>query len=256
MTTRDNNAVTTQSLQMIRGNIDLRSFQSWAGSRQLISRQAFDAGYAMHCFLAGVFGELAPQPFRLILPRSRGNRRGIFYGYGRAGVDALREAITQFADPLQARVLPSASLDGRLMPATWKAGTRLGFELLTRPTVRRARGSRNPGAEIDAFQREAERYPPGAMPRSREEVYTDWLSQQLQRHRGAELDSARLVSFQRTRSMRALKRKPFEGPTALLQGTITVIDGDDFTRLLGRGVGRHRSYGYGMLLLRPSRKSA
>lgn len=251
MTTQDNIVVNTQALQMIRGSVDMRSFQHWAGSRQTMSRQTFDEGYAMHCFLAGVFGELAPQPFRLIIPRGKGNRRGVFYGYGSAEVEALRGAAAQFADPLQARVLPSADLDGKPMPATWQAGTRLGFEILTRPTVRRARGSGNPGAEIDAFQREAERYPPGAMPRSREEVYKDWLSAQFQRHGGAELESASLVSFQRTRSMRALKRMPFEGPTALLRGTITVTGGNDFTRLLARGVGRHRAYGYGMLLLRP-----
>ncbi|MCY3628168.1 MAG: type I-E CRISPR-associated protein Cas6/Cse3/CasE [Gammaproteobacteria bacterium] len=258
MTVQESDLVTARTLQMIRAEIDLRSFQHWAGSRQMIGRQTFDEGYAMHCFLAGVFGELAPQPFRLIIPRSKDNRRGVFYGYGRAGVEALRGAAAQFADPLQARVLPGSSLEGKLMPATWKAGTRLGFELLTRPTVRRARGHRNPGGEVDAFQREAERYAPGAMPRSREEVYIDWLSEQFERRGGAALDSdsASLASFQRTRSMRALRRRPFEGPTALLRGTITVTDGDDFVRLLGRGIGRHRSYGYGMLLLRPPGKPA
>ncbi len=256
MTVQESSVVATQQLQMIRGSVDLRSFQNWAGSRQMMSRQAFDEGYAMHCFLAGVFGDLAPQPFRLIIPRGKGNRRGVFYGYGRADVEALRGAAAQFADPLQARVLPGSSLDSKPMPVTWKAGTRLGFGVLTRPTVRRARGSRNPGGEVDAFQREAERYPPRAMPRSREEVYTDWLSEQFERHGGAELESASLVSFQRTRSMRALRRRPFEGPTALLRGTLTVTDSDGFSRLLGRGVGRHRSYGYGMLLLRPVGKPA
>ena len=256
MTILERGAVTRHTLKMIRGSVDLRSFQRWAGSRQLMSRQTFDEGYAMHCFLAGVFGELAPQPFRLILPRGKGNRRGVFYGYGHAEAEALREAAAQFADPLQARVLPGSDLDGKPMPAMWKAGTQLGFELLTRPTVRRARGNRNPGGEVDAFQREAERHPAGAMPRSREEVYRDWLSGELKRRGGAELETASLVSFQRTRSIRTLKRRPFEGPTALLRGTITVTDGDDFTRLLGRGVGRHRSYGYGMLLLRPVGKSA
>ncbi len=256
MTVQESSAVTTQQLQMIRGSIDLRSFQRWAGSKQLMSRQTFDEGYAMHCFLAGVFGELAPQPFRLIISRGKGSRCGVFYGYGRADVEALRGAVAQFADPLQARVLPGSSLDGKLMPATWKAGTRLGFDVLTRPTVRRARGGRNPGGEVDVFQREAERYPPGAMPRSREEVYAEWLSEQFERHGGAELESASLVSFQRTRSMRALRRRPFEGPTALLRGTLTIADSDGFTKLLGRGVGRHRSYGYGMLLLRPVGKPA
>lgn len=256
MTVQESSAMTTQQLQMIRGNVDLRSFQRWAGSRQLTGRQTFDEGYAMHCFLAGVFGELAPQPFRLIIPRGKGSRRGVFYGYGRADVEALRGAIAQFADPLQARILPGSSMDGKLMPAAWKAGTRLGFEVLTRPTARRARGGRNPGGEVDVFQREAERYAPGAMPRSREEVYTDWLSEQFERHGGAELETASLALFQRTRSIRASRRRPFEGPTALLRGTLTVTESDGFSRLLGRGVGRHRSYGYGMLLLRPAGKPA
>ena len=48
--------------------------------------------------------------------------------------------------------MPNAGLDCKPMPLLWKEGTRLGFELLTRPTVRRARGSKNAGAEVDAFQ--------------------------------------------------------------------------------------------------------
>jgi len=256
VTVQESGLVTARTLQMIRAEIDLRSFQRWAGSKQLMSRQAFDEGYAMHCFLAGVFGELAPQPFRLIIPRSKGNRWGVFYGYGRAGVDALRGAAAQFADPLQARVLPGSSLEGKPMPAAWKAGTRLGFELLTRPAVRRARGHRNPGGEVDAFQREAERYAPGAMPRSREEVYIDWLREQVRRRGGAELDSARLASFQRTRVIRRRGSRPIEGPDALMSGLLTITDGEKFAQLLARGIGRHRAYGYGMLLLRPPGKPA
>ena len=128
MTTQESSVVTTQSLQMIRGSVDLRSFQSWAGSRQLMSRQTFDAGYAMHCFLAGVFGELAPQPFRLILPRSRGNRQGVFYGYGRADADALRGAAAQFADPLQgpraAQLQPGWQADAHGVEGGYTAGIR------------------------------------------------------------------------------------------------------------------------------------
>ena len=248
-------AMSTQALQMVRGSVDIRSFQRWAGSRQLMSRHAFDEGYAMHCFLAGVFGELAPKPFRLILPREKGCREGVLYGYCRDNAAALHAAAEQFADPLQARVLDGARLDSKVMPATWKAGKQLGFELLIRPTVRRARGGRNAGAEMDAFQWEAERHPPGAMPRNREEVYTDWLSAQFQRQGGVELNLASLVSFQRTRAVRALQRRSFEGPSALMRGTLTVTDGEKFTRLLARGVGRHRAYGYGMLLLRPAAKS-
>ncbi|MEE8524028.1 MAG: type I-E CRISPR-associated protein Cas6/Cse3/CasE [Thermoanaerobaculia bacterium] len=42
-----------------------------------------------------------------------------------------------------------------------------------------------------------------------------------------------------------------ERPDALLTGTLEVTDPDAFATLLARGVGRHRAFGFGMLLLRP-----
>ena len=40
-------------------------------------------------------------------------------------------------------------------------------------------------------------------------------------------------------------------PDATLQGTLAVVDSGAFQALLARGVGRHRAFGFGMLLLRP-----
>ena len=42
------------------------------------------------------------------------------------------------------------------------------------------------------------------------------------------------------------------GPDATLQGALRVTGGNAFANLLARGIGRHQSYGYGMLLLRPA----
>ena len=50
-----------------------------------------------------------------------------------------------------------------------------------------------------------------------------------------------------------LHERHSEGPDAVMRGNITVTDSDAFTRLLSHGIGRHRAYGYGMLLLRPTR---
>jgi CRISPR system Cascade subunit CasE len=61
-----------------------------------------------------------------------------------------------------------------------------------------------------------------------------------------------LVSFQRTRVQRGGRR--IEGPDAVVHGTLTITDPTAFAALLARGVGRHRSYGYGMLLLRPPQR--
>ncbi|MFG1332515.1 type I-E CRISPR-associated protein Cas6/Cse3/CasE [Xanthobacter autotrophicus] len=44
---------------------------------------------------------------------------------------------------------------------------------------------------------------------------------------------------------------PVSGHSAVLVGTLTVRDAQAFAALLARGVGRHRAFGYGMLLLSP-----
>lgn len=251
-------------LQMIRAEIDLRAFHRWAGSRHMISRNAFDEGYAMHCLLTESFGEQAPKPFRMITPRGRARGpsdgpglRGVLYGYAEAGADALREASTMYADPLQCSALQVDGLKSKPLPVKWIPGRRLGFEVLVRPTIRRSkRAATHPGTEWDAFLWQAIQHPKGEMKRSREEVYIDWLREQFERRGGAELDSASLASFQRTRVVRRRGSRPIEGPDALMSGLLTITDGEKFAQLLARGIGRHRAYGYGMLLLRPPGKPA
>jgi CRISPR system Cascade subunit CasE len=87
----------------------------------------------------------------------------------------------------------------------------------------------------------------------RESVYGDWLQRRL--GEAAAIEQVRLDSFRRTRLVRTDRATPrharvLERPDALLQGVLTVADGDAFAQLLARGVGRHRAYGFGMLLLR------
>ena len=266
MTTATDIAQRTTILQMVRAEVNLRELHRWMGMKRLQ-----DPDHAMHCLLTECFGrDLAPRPFRMIAPR--GGNRGVLYGYGQADADTLRQAAETFADPLQLRALPPSSLDSKLMPAKWPAGKRLGFEARIRPIVRSRRdllqepeaparrfktGGARPGKECDAFLWEAITHPEkGGMQRTREEVYAQWLSEQLQRHGGAELGQVRLVSFQRTRSFRKRQSRHSEGPDVVMQGILMVTEGGDFARLLARGIGRHLAYGYGMLLLRPPGKTA
>ena len=247
-------------LQMIRAAVSVRDFQRWMGQRRLQ-----DSDHAMHCLLTEGFGpDAAPKPFRLILPR--GGSEGILYGYGQADAAALRERAALYADPLQNRIIPAELLKSKAMPAAWQAGQRLGFEVRIRPVVRRRDFNADRPAkakEWDAFQWEAKQYPPDEMPYSREEVYRDWLKAELAginkeklEFGGAELESASLRSFQRTRAARKLRARPSEGPDVVMQGNLVITDPARFAALLARGVGRHRAYGYGMLLLRPVRNSA
>ncbi len=252
-------------VHMIRADLDLGAFHRWAGSRDLITQDTFDVGYALHCLLVESFGsDLAPKPFRAMIsrPTSDQQRRGTFYGYAQCDAAVLRAAAAMYADPLQSKILPAPHIESKPMPTAWQPGQRLGFEVLVRPVARPKErrlntrdGIRRPGAETDVWQWEASRYPQRTMARSREEVYTEWLAAQLTRRGGAELDKSatRLQSFQRVRTVRKHRSHATEGPHAVLQGTLAVTDVNAFARLVAHGIGRHRAYGYGMLLLRPPR---
>ena len=41
-------------------------------------------------------------------------------------------------------------------------------------------------------------------------------------------------------------------PEVVLGGRFTITDPDTFTALLTRGIGRHRAFGFGMILLKPA----
>ena len=75
--------------------------------------------------------------------------------------------------------------------------------------------------------------------------------------RAVELLDVQLSAFGRSRIQRhsqagaatARKGRTIDGPDATLTGHLRVIDPVAFAHLLTRGIGRHRSYGFGMLLL-------
>ena len=272
MTTLLDHQAAAGALQMVRAEVNVRDFQRWMGTRRLQ-----DPDHAMHCLLTECFGELAPKPFRLML--TRGASTGCLYGYGSADADTLRETAAACADPLQSRILPADGMDSKMMPSMFQAGRRLGFEVRIRPIVRLQRdldrvpadklrlfredgrnGEREfkprPGMECDVFQWEALLHSKGAMPRTREQVYAEWLSARFEQKGGAylDLDSAKLVSFQRTRAHRKLRARHTEGPDVVMRGVLTVTDPEPFASTLAHGIGRHRSYGFGMLLLRPTRQ--
>ena len=251
MTTTLNGQAATGALQMVRAEVNVREFQRWMGTRRLQ-----DPDHAMHCLLTECFGDLAPKPFRLMV--TRGASTGCLYGYGHADADALREAAAVCADPLQSRIPPAGGMDSKPMPSEFQAGKRLGFEVRIRPIVRRTyKAEERPGKECDAFLHEALQHPKeDGFTRTREQVYAEWLSARFEQKRGAalDLDSVKLVSFQRTRAHRKLRARHTEGPDAVMRGALTVTDPEPFTSTLAQGIGRHRSYGFGMLLLRPVRQ--
>ncbi len=243
----------TAPLLMIRGEIDPNALNHWAATHGLAQRGGFDEGYALHALLTGMFGSLAPRPFRLV--PSAGGGRAVLYGYGASGADDLADGARRCADPLQLRVLSPDSLDDKAMPGTWTEGAVYGFEVRLRPVRRTDKpDDRDRASERDAFQWEADRLPPGAMTRTREQVYAGWLAERLVRQGGASLAGpVVLTHFRRTPVLRKGRTgwSLTEGPDAVLSGCLAVRDGARFHALLAEGIGRHKGFGYGMVLIRP-----
>ncbi len=236
--------------------------RGWLRHRDRVA--GFDEGRALHHLLDETFSPGALRPFRLLVAGRQ--TVGSLYGYCVSDVDSLREDSRIHAPPEHLSVLRLERLEGKPMPSAWTEGWRLGFDVRARP-VRRLKNDLvdgqtafHKGAEVDAFRVEAlRRYPdnPEGMEQhgqTREGVYLDWLADRLAPAAELDRDATRLVRFQRVRVSRGSGGP--EGPDATFHGALTVKDPESFATLLAKGVGRHRAYGYGMLLLRPASKPA
>ena len=255
---------TDEAVYLIHAPLDMRAFSRWAGQRGLLHGGAFDPDSALHILLAAMFGKRALQPFRLFWSERRPTAS--LYAYADADQEALQEVAMAVAPPDCLAPLNPVALRSKPMPSAFAAGRRLGFDLRVRPVRRLRRDLHDTqsgavvmqGREVDAFRLAVlQRFPDGWRERggparqsgvSRESIYAAWLSERLAG--AANLEECRLSVFSRSRAVRGDGRGP-EGPDATLQGVLTVHTAAAFARRLRQGVGRHRAYGYGMLLLRP-----
>lgn len=253
------------AVHLIRARLSTNALTRWAGERGWSGGRhgsSYDEGRALHHLVDEVFGPGALRPFRLLVPprRSEGN----LYAYSAMSADCLRKAADMQAKPDHLLVLPLDSVDSKAMPENWKEGQRVGFNLRTRPVRRIAEpiktksGTIAAGSELDAFVLEAIRCHPGESDgmrkadRTRQTVYLEWLSERLRDVGQLDHTASRMVRFHRTLVSRG--KAGVEGPDAVIHGTLTILNGEGFRELLARGIGRHRAYGYGMLLLSaPSR---
>lgn len=241
-----------RGLHMLNLNLDGQGLVR-LGHRRGLSNRAVDTGYLVHCLLRELFGDLAPAPF---VVRPQEGRGFPVLGYGAASADRLRDVAQATATPDLWNACDWAGLASKPMPQTWNPGAEYGFSTRVCPVVRMAKvGVHNRrGAEVDAFLRRCWQIGDG-VPVSRGEVYVDWLREQFERHGGATVVEAGLSGFQRARLVRR-GHKPgrvshvAERPDATLAGRLRITDPVAFAALLARGLGRHRGFGFGMLLLR------
>jgi len=209
-----------------------------------------DMSYGIHAWLAAAFGDMAPKPWRLLMDRRRPMR---VLGYSAATADRLRQRLVEFAEPGAFTVVsdPEADIASKPMPR-WSPGRRLAFEILVCPVGRKA----DSGLEKDLFLIQVDAVGDGRVDRGT--VYCSWVQERLERDGACEVNTIRLKGFRLVNQVRraqstggSRKIGRLVRPQALLHGELTVGDPETFGYLVAQGVGRHRSFGYGMLLLRP-----
>lgn len=206
-----------------------------------ITQEDETLGYTLHAWFSALFGAQAPKPFRYFEHRSE------VLAYSAADSNTLLAQAQTFATPQAWAALDAEGVASKPMPATWWTGQRLGLEVLTCPV------SRKTDQEKDIYLRALDRLGDAAPPR--EVVYRDWFARQWSD--AVQID--RLESLGMSARSRLLRRARngvnrlhgVERPQALFAADVTIRDGDRFAALLARGIGRHRAFGFGMVLLRP-----
>jgi CRISPR system Cascade subunit CasE len=232
-----------------------------------------DTGYEVHGLLAALFGEGRLQPFRVLSNGAGHESRVTVLAYSRQDIELLRRYAQELATPADYAACDWGAVAAKEMPTAWGPARRLGFEVRACPVARLASDREvvglsgaterfRAGSEVDVWlqrnflsPRTAEGLGTEAERLGREEAYVEWLADRVAP--GARLCAARLQAFRRVRLLRATheqqrKLRISERPDALLRGELEVTDPVAFANLLATGLGRHRAYGFGMLLLRPT----
>jgi CRISPR system Cascade subunit CasE len=245
--------MSSESLYLLHTQPDPQRLAAWAARHRLLDKEG-DLGYALHALLHAAFGEQAPQPFRYL-----DAEQGLL-AYTRVDAVGLAQRVA-LADPDVAAALglgqtrQHGGMNVRPFPTQWAVGHTLGFEVRVRPIIREGKT----GRERDAFLAVAEKAPGSALDRG--EVYEQWLRELLARQGGAELVDARMTRYQQLGVTRKSQKGGADdsrhsclvnGPDAVLAGQLRVTKSQAFAQLLANGLGRHRAFGFGLLMLRPA----
>lgn len=227
---------------------DPNALTHWATRKHWLSSDG-DFGYALHALLAEAFDGQPPTPYRYM------DEQGLL-AYSEESEAELRRRIDGAPHQVR-RVLGLERLKLRPFPAEWPSGKRLGFEVRVRPVIRTKVGKER---DLYQFHMEQRGQDSSEVRPTREALYREWLEQRLESDNAARLLGATMQGFalrqvirrpQRSDANELRKPTGVTGPDALFCGELVVEDSAAFSRLLARGIGRHRAFGYGMLLLLP-----
>ena len=230
-------------LYLMHAEVDFSNMLRWSSE----ARHS-DTDRTAHCLMMESFGSAySPKPFVFKMAHPNGSRAGKVLGYTRHDAEELVRAAAREQRLAHAAVLKPDTIRTVPVPDQWSEGQKVAFEIRIWPTKRSS--NRDPDPHERDYYLGA---PEGAV---RADVYCQWLADALRRQGAllANLEDMSMTSF----SLRRVKRNRSSawqtGPDVTVRGSATVADPDRMLPALEHGIGRHKGYGYGMLLLHNGR---
>jgi len=241
------------SLFMIQMWFDLRRLVE-LGRALHLPVQRVDDNYITHCSMRELFGDHAP---RLFCVEDNSGRYLRVLAYASMSSKDLQGTAQAFASPMVYQISDWTRLASKPIPETFPQGTRLGFELRFCPVIRKSSAGKHhsAGAEVDAFLSRVWEVDDPKVTVNREDVYREWLVDQFTRNNAAIPRSVQLKRFSLEHMLRRSHEErrqvaTIKRPAATMTGDLEVTNSAEFAALLRRGIGRHRSFGFGMLKIR------
>ena len=218
-----------------------------------LARYAAEQGHSdpdrtAHCLMIESFGKCqTPRPFVIKTMLHNGVLHGTVLAYTPLAADELQKAAERHQKLAHAAVMDPTGIATTEVPEHWTKGQTLQFEVRVRPTKRSSsRDMEHPNSERDIYLAAGKNT-------SRAEVYYKWISGMMQRQGAlsAAPESMTMTQFAMRDTQRQRSSKRTKGPDATIRGAAVVVDPERVKSALIDGMGRHKGYGYGMLLLRP-----
>ncbi len=243
------------SLHMVQLWFDIRRLVELARALHLPIYRV-DHSYITHCAMKELFGgENCPGPF--CVEGNNGKYLRVL-AYAHADSNLLNSTAQKVASPMVYRICDWDRIASKPFPNKFKSDEKFNFKIRVCPVVRKSSKGKyhNSGTEVDVFVGKVWEIGDENICIKREDVYRNWFAERLKQSCAAVPLDTRMERFSLERMARrtggdSRKCVNIKRPDVTLAGQIEIKDSEKFMQLLKSGIGRHKSFGYGMLKIRP-----
>ena len=211
-----------------------------------------DNNYLIHQVLLELFGDNQLKLFSVIEISNKFIR---VLSYSKINHIELQKQAQLYANPFIYNICNWSLIKSKQMPQEWKVNQKLSFEVKIIPIKRLSvpLGNFHKNTEIDVFLYEKIKN----RKENRESVYIDWATKLINSKYIVDVKSLKIISLSQTQMIRRnhqkdRKSKVLSRTAITFNGVMSVFEPNLFNRILLNGIGRHKSFGFGMILLRRS----